>query len=66
MTVATGIEHLAGRVAHINVCWIVPQVLTFCELTLTIPEVIAVLLGFYLFFHIASFLALSQLYKQRR
>jgi hypothetical protein len=44
----------------------VSQVLKYWELTLTVPEVIAVLLGFYLFFHIASFLALSQLYKQRR
>ena len=42
------------------------EVLQYWQLTLTIPEVIAVLLAFYAFFHAASYLALSQLYRQRR
>lgn len=42
------------------------QILHFWELTLTVPEVIAVLIGFYLFFHVASFTALSVLYREKR
>lgn len=42
------------------------DVLKYWQLTMGIPEVIAILLGFYVFFHLASFLALSQLYRQKR
>jgi hypothetical protein len=42
------------------------QVLQFWELTLSVGEVVAVLIGFYFFFHIASFVSLSVLYRQKR
>lgn len=42
------------------------QVLQYWELTLSIAEVVAILFGFYAFFHIVSFLALSALYRQKR
>lgn len=42
------------------------QVLQYWELTLTIAEVVAILIGFYAFFHVVSFIALSALYRQKR
>lgn len=42
------------------------QVLQFWELTLSIAEVTAILLGFYAFFHVVSFIALAALYRQKR
>ena len=42
------------------------DVLRYWQLTEGIPQVIAILLGFYVFFHLASYLALSQLYRQKR
>ena len=42
------------------------QVLQYWELTLSIAEVVAILLGFYAIFHVASFVALSVLYRQKR
>ncbi len=42
------------------------QVLQYYELYIGVPEAIGILLAFYVYFHIISFLALTFLYRQKR
>lgn len=42
------------------------QILEYYELFLSIPQSIGILLGFYGFFHVISYVALTLLYRQRR